>query len=859
MLMEQIYHDPLDSFTDREQIVYLFEQFLHVAQRGQLRLLAIKGNSGTGKTFLISYLTTHVGPKLGWKSGQLSFAQSLPDFRAILVGLEAALKGCVPHPSLKQYRDKRDEYNHSFDEYRANITIHQSVEAKDQSSIISSITQNVQVNTQLRERELHLRAELTRILVELAEDSEHPLCLFLDSYERLAETDPELDGWLWEQVLLALANASPQPFMVVTCGWDQPTNTAIQPFSHREELIDFNEAQVRGYLEKQGIITPTDGPLASEHQELVTTFYELTRGLPLVLGLAVTYFQHLSPQEQTAESLRAQRPLLDDKARIEYLEERLLSRLPEPYRTLLEQGPILRFFDKQTLQVLLSGKPGSDETGGSALDDRTYARFLRYPFISQMGLSEGGTVLIRPTFHALIRRVRLETLRQHFPDTKEQLHRLLVDYFRQQVEAAQAKEQTGITSHPKKGERNSAFADGLSEGLTEIPEQELNAWVEYFYHALQVRALQVEAFKEWVALTGQAIQRWRRWQASPFLEVVEQLIEEGEPFLSVTSASYGTYLLLYSRYVEQEARVKEAQALLETALKVLEQADDPADLAAVLNNLADIYRQQGNFTLALEYLERALALFEQVGDSADIAFALNNIGLIYDAQGEAVQALPYYERALYLFEQVDNPAAIATVLNNIGTIYLSHREFVQASRLFERALILDEQVGHLAEKAIILNNIGESYRHQKKLEQALPYYERALTINKQLNNLAEIATSLNNTGLIYHLQGKVAQALPYYERALAINEQLNNPVRIAATLDNIGHIYQAQGKWEQAIEQYSRALRLYESLGLGFEADSADELEALAACHSEMGEQEKSSSYLDRAQHIRKGYFHHHE
>ncbi len=114
MLMEQIYHDPLDSFTDREQIVYLFEQFLHVAQPGQLRLLAIKGNSGTGKTFLISYLTTHVGPKLGWKSGQLSFAQFLPDFRAILAGLEAALKGCVPHPSLKQYRDKRDEYNRSF-------------------------------------------------------------------------------------------------------------------------------------------------------------------------------------------------------------------------------------------------------------------------------------------------------------------------------------------------------------------------------------------------------------------------------------------------------------------------------------------------------------------------------------------------------------------------------------------------------------------------------------------------------------------------------------------------------------------------------------------------------------------------
>jgi tetratricopeptide (TPR) repeat protein len=851
--MEQIYHDPLDSFTDREQIVYLFEQFLHVAQPGQLRILAIKGNSGTGKTFLISYLTTHILPNLGWKSGQLGFAQSLPDYRAILVGLEAALKDCVPHQSLQQYRDKRDEYDRSFDEYRVAITIHQNVEASSYSSL-SSINQSVQVDAQLRERELHLRAELTRILVELAEESEHPLCLFLDSYERLAESDPELDGWLWEQVLLPLAKAAPQPIVVVTCGWEQPTNAAIQPFSQHEELTDFNEAQVRGYLEKQEIIAPTNEPLATEHQELVTTFYELTKGLPLVLGLAVTYFQQLSAQEQTAENLRAQTPLFDNKARVEFLEERLLSRLPEPHRILLERGPLLRFFDKETLQVLLSRASDSYGTGRSVLDDRTYARFLRYPFISQTGLSESDAVLSRPTFHALIRRVRLEALRQHFPDTKEQLHHILVDYFRQQVEAEQAEKQAGVTSRLKEREMKGAFVDGLSEVLTEIPEQEFNAWVEYFYHALQVRALQAEAFKEWIAMTGEAITKWRRWQARPLLEVVAQLTEEGEPFLSRTSRPYGNYLFLYSRYLEQEARLEEAQVMLETAVKVLEQADNPADLAGALNNLADLYLQQGNFKQALDYLERAVNLFGQVGELYEVALVLNNIGRIYQAQGEIPQALGYYERAMNLFERLGNLAAIATVLNNIGTVYLSQGEAGQALHHFEGALKLDERVGNLAEKAIILNNIGESYRHQEKLEQALPYYEQALDINKQVGNLAEIATSLNNMGLIYHAQREFAQALPYYERALSINEQLNNPVRIAATLDNIGHIYQAQGKWEQATQQYNEALRLYEGLGRGFEADSADELEALAACYGEMGEQEKSSSYLDRAQHIRKEY-----
>src|SRR5205807_3250486 len=100
--------DPLDSFTDREQIVTLFEQFLSSAQPGNLRFLAVKGNSGTGKTFLISFLKKYLCPKLAWHAGLLSVTRSAePDFRSLLTGLEDALKGCVPLQSLKQYRLKR--------------------------------------------------------------------------------------------------------------------------------------------------------------------------------------------------------------------------------------------------------------------------------------------------------------------------------------------------------------------------------------------------------------------------------------------------------------------------------------------------------------------------------------------------------------------------------------------------------------------------------------------------------------------------------------------------------------------------------------------------------------------------------
>jgi hypothetical protein len=233
-------------------------------------------------------------------------------------------------------------------------------------------------------------------------------------------------GWLWEQVLFGLAKAAPKPLLVVTCGWEYPKNAAIKPFSYSTELTDFDIAQLRSYLEKQGVITIGDSNSA-ESQQLTEAFYELTKGHPLILGMAVAYFNHLDIRQRTVKNLQANRQLVDESARVEFLEERLLSHLPEPYRTLLERGPILRYIDQAALQALLNITIGS--TKARVLDEPSYSRFLQYPFTNQTITSDTAVPQIQFIFHELVRRVRLETLRHHYPQTKELLHRTIVDYY----------------------------------------------------------------------------------------------------------------------------------------------------------------------------------------------------------------------------------------------------------------------------------------------------------------------------------------------------------------------------------------------------------------------------------------------
>jgi tetratricopeptide (TPR) repeat protein len=681
---ENDYRNLLDAFTDREAILALFEQTLRSARAGQPHLLAVKGNSGTGKTFLVSYLTERVCPRFQWQSGQMRFAQAVPGFHTILLGLEDELKGSVPSARLEHYRAARDEYNRRFDEYKTAInigSIQQYMVASGKQSSIANSPQSIQINAQLRERELHLRSELTRALLELAEAAQQSSCLFIDGYERLTALDSELVGWLWEEVLPGLARAIPHPFLVMTCGWEWPSDAAIEPFMQRAELTDFDVEQMKSYLQKQGMLSSPAAPAETTGEELINAFYELTKGHPLVLGLAVTYFQHLDRSEQTASHLRANLPVLDTRARVEFLEQRLLNHLPEPYRTLLERGPILRFLDQGALQALLGVEIEGMTNGIKTLDDLIYDRFLRYPFINRESRLEEGSQHLEPSFHELVRRVQLETLRRRPHDAKEQLHRTMADYYGRRVEAEREQEVSSTEAGPKRKHAQSLFSrigdrmrqlfeppskktrmepasqDKDAQWLAEIPEQEFRVRVEYLYHSLQVRTRQTEAFGEWEALMGQAINSWQRQQARSLLTLVRQLVEEDEPLLNKTSERYGSYLLWYARLLEQDLHWQQAQTVLEEAAKIFEQIGNQADFSIALNNLALLYQAQGKYEQAEPLYQRALAIREQqLGPQhPDTAGSLNNLAGLYDAQGKYEQAEPLYQRALAILEQQLGP------------------------------------------------------------------------------------------------------------------------------------------------------------------------------------------------------------
>lgn len=105
-------------------------------------------------------------------------------------------------------------------------------------------------------------------------------------------------------------------------------------------------------------------------------------------------------------------------------------------------------------------------------------------------------------------------------------------------------------------------------------------------------------------------------------------------------------------------KYSEALPLAQAMVASLEKTNNNRDLAAALNNLAQILADQGHDDQAEPIYKRAIALMEKgTGlDSVEIAPVLNNLAALDQRQGRFSEAEPLFQRAIAIFQKVGVPS-----------------------------------------------------------------------------------------------------------------------------------------------------------------------------------------------------------
>jgi tetratricopeptide (TPR) repeat protein len=261
------------------------------------------------------------------------------------------------------------------------------------------------------------------------------------------------------------------------------------------------------------------------------------------------------------------------------------------------------------------------------------------------------------------------------------------------------------------------------------------------------------------------------------------------------------------------------------------QPDAPDDLASALNDLGDAFAAQGRCDAeVLALYRRALQLFIDAGgeDQPDVANVLNNLASVHYERGEYQDAEQLSARALAIMDALfaqddlvaaadpDSLDACRRIQRGALSLYASARraqgDYAGAEAPLRRALsMVEEHFGADSEDmARSLNDLGMLYKYWGRFAEAEPLYLRARAIlaARHGENAPELAYVFYNLGGLNHALGNYAAAEIWCRQSLALQERIHGEghPQLAVTHGTLAAILDGLGRYDEAEELYRRAL-----------------------------------------------------
>jgi tetratricopeptide (TPR) repeat protein len=198
-----------------------------------------------------------------------------------------------------------------------------------------------------------------------------------------------------------------------------------------------------------------------------------------------------------------------------------------------------------------------------------------------------------------------------------------------------------------------------------------------------------------------------------------------------------------------------------------------------LNNLATLYKQQGNLTAAAGlYQQAATALENAAQPNVELlASVLNNHAMARFAAGRLAEARPLAERALHLRQQLlgDRHPDCAISLDNVAAIYSALGQRSRAIGLHKQALeVLHHVRGPRSfDAATVHANLGMAYLATDQHSQSQQELETAIEMYRELlgKDAAVLGVVYHNLATLHQRRGTTDAARGYYAEALRVQER----------------------------------------------------------------------------------------
>ena len=136
--------------------------------------------------------------------------------------------------------------------------------------------------------------------------------------------------------------------------------------------------------------------------------------------------------------------------------------------------------------------------------------------------------------------------------------------------------------------------------------------------------------------------------------------------IDYSSWSQGYSLLFMGLTYKNLGELDKSFEMFRQAIAFAEKTHYTQVKAKALSGMAELYREQSDFTTALSHHSESIALLDKIGAKCDLAEAHYQLALTHQKMGDAEQSQTPFQEAIRLFNEMEAPKQVEKVRKAIG-------------------------------------------------------------------------------------------------------------------------------------------------------------------------------------------------
>jgi two-component system, NtrC family, sensor kinase len=238
----------------------------------------------------------------------------------------------------------------------------------------------------------------------------------------------------------------------------------------------------------------------------------------------------------------------------------------------------------------------------------------------------------------------------------------------------------------------------------------------------------------------------------------------------------------------------------------------PTGEARALSTMAAAFKFLGDYAKSLKMYQQAKELNIEIKDTDRVAVVLNNIADLYIQQGEWAKGLATMKECFTIFKTLSNPkiSSKSVYLTNIAECFYNLNQLDSTITFLNQALPLAKAKGESV-LTTIYYLLGDVALAQNNLTQADAYYKQSIGVAIQENRYSDMYEVYYRMSKRFHKMSQRDSTLYYAKLALTYAQKGNNAKGILKSSDNLSTLYQGNNDTE-ALHYYKIAVAAKDSL-----------------------------------------------